>query len=169
VIPVVLLSAAACAAVAPAAGIAKTSAHASAKKKGPKKGAGLVGTTSQSAGAVNYPADLRVSANGKSISRFDLHWVTQCQTSAGATSTFDGLSITLNKPISSKGSFGDSGSFTRNLGAGNSALYVVAVTGQFHSPTAVSGTFRLTITVTDATHTTIQTCASGAVSWSASD
>ena len=90
--------------LAPAAAVAaKTTAHsAAARFVHPRKGAGYVGVSSQKSGNLALPVDLRASANGLVMNRFDIQWAATCQSTTGRGS-YGGLSITLNKKITAPG------------------------------------------------------------------
>lgn len=156
---------------APAAAVAKThTSHQSRKSSRhlPRHGGGYVGTSSEKAGTLGLPVDLRVSADGKTMSRFDIQWSSQCSGATGR-GTYGGLSITVNKKIAPNGFFGDTGSFTRDFGDGTHGLFKVNLSGHFASPQTAAGTFRVSVAVTDASGKQTNTCDSGNIAWIAGD
>jgi len=135
----------------------------------PRKGAGYQGLSSQKAGPLALPSGLRVSKDGKKVSRFDIQWSAKCQDPAGR-GVFGGLSVTLNKAISKSGSFTDNGSFTRDLGGNQKGTFTIKVVGKFSSKTKATGTFNVAISIIDATTgAAVDSCNSGNVTWSVSD
>jgi hypothetical protein len=155
--------------IAPVAAASPSKAHrAAVKTVYPKKGAAFVGVSTQKSGALALPVDVRASANGKVMSRFDIQWAAACQSAAGRGS-YGGLSITLNKPINPPGAFIDNGSFTRAFSNGDKGLFTIKLFGRFTSPVRVAGTFRVTVTITDSTGAMTDSCDSGIVNWSATN
>jgi hypothetical protein len=155
--------------IAPVATAASQSkAHAAARTIYPKRGAAFVGTSSQKSGMLALPVDVRASPNAKVMSRFDIQWAAACQSAAGRGS-YGGLSITLNKAINPPGVFVDNGSFTRMFSNGDKGLFTIKLFGRFTSPIRVAGTFRVTVTITDSTGATTDTCDSGIVNWQATN
>ncbi|MGI8558521.1 MAG: hypothetical protein ACR2ND_09465 [Solirubrobacteraceae bacterium] len=148
--------------VAPAAAAAKS--HNARTSRHPRPGAGYVGTSSEKAGKLGLPVALRVSPNGKVMTRFDIQWSSACQSATGRGS-YGGLSITVNKNIASNGTFGDSGSFSRDFGGGSTGVFKVALAGHFNSPRAAAGTFRVSVVVTDASGKQTDACDSGSINW----
>ncbi len=143
-------------------------AHSTARAVFPRKGAGFVGVSSQKSGKLSLPVDLRASADGRTMSRFDIQWAAQC-TSAAGRGSYGGLSITLNKKITAPGVFGDNGGFTRMFSNGDKGLFTIKLFGRFTSPGRAAGTFRVTVAITDTTGATKDNCDSGVVNWQASD
>jgi hypothetical protein len=157
--------------LAPGAAVvaAKTTAHSAATRfVHPRKGAGYVGVSSQKSGTLALPVDLRASANGLVMSRFDIQWAATCMSATGRGS-YGGLSITLNKKINTPGVFTDNGSFTRTFSDGSKGLFTIKLFGQFTSPTRAAGTFRVTVGITDTTGAMTDTCDSQVVKWSVTD
>ncbi|PZS07847.1 MAG: hypothetical protein DLM64_13985 [Solirubrobacterales bacterium] len=140
---------------------AKPRAHAASSHHA-RNNEGYVGTTSQKSGKLALPADLRSSRNGKAVSRFDLEWIATCQDKSSLT----GLSISLNKAISSSGHFSSSNSFKENTASGGSATFGVSLAGYFNRPNLATGTFDIKITYADKSGKTTNSCDSGKVTWS---
>ncbi len=140
---------------------AKPRAHAASSHHA-RNNEGYVGTTSQKSGSLALPADLRSSRNGKSVSRFDLEWIATCQDKSSLT----GLSISLNKAISSSGHFSSSNSFSQATHSGGKATFAVSLAGYFNSTTRATGTFDIKINYVDSNQKPAGSCDSGKVSWS---
>lgn len=134
----------------------------------PRRGAGFQGTSSQKAGALSLPVDLRVATNGRSVTRFDIQWSSRC-TAPGGRGSLGGLSVTLNKAVSRLGSFGDDASFTREFGGGTKGVFTVRLRGRFTRRTSATGTFRVSVSIRNAGNAQIDTCDSGNITWRARD
>lgn len=151
---------------------AATAAHAPAKRKSrttyPKRGAAFVGSTSQKSGALALPVDLRASATGHAMSRFDIQWSAACQSATG-TGSYGGLSISLNKKIAAPGVFTDANKFTRTFSGGLHGVFTVRLYGRFTSPTRAAGTFRVAVAISDANGAITDTCDSGTTRWVATN
>ncbi len=154
--------------VAPVAAAASHRAHSTAKAIYPKRGAAFVGVSSQKSGTLALPVDMRASVNGKVMSRFDIQWASSCMSAAGRGS-YGGLSITLNKAITPPGVFSDNGGFTRMFSNGDKGLFTIKLTGRFTSPVRATGTFRVTVAITDTSGAQTDTCDSGTVFWTATN
>jgi hypothetical protein len=149
-------------------GVAPVTAVAAAKKPvGPKKGAAFVGISSQLSGKLGLPLDIRASKDGKTMSRFDIEWTSSCQGSGGQGS-YGGLSVTLNKAITA-GVFTDSSSFQKMFSNNDKGAFTTKLYGKFTNPLRAAGTFRVTVTITDPTGATVDTCDSGNVTWTATN
>ncbi|MGI8803917.1 MAG: hypothetical protein ACR2KV_17430 [Solirubrobacteraceae bacterium] len=154
--------------IVPAA-IAASQVHkAAAKPVFPRRGAAFVGVSSQKSGKLALPVDLRASANGRLMSRFDIQWAASCQSTAGRGS-YGGLSITLNKAITAPGVFSDTGSFSRMFSNGDKGQFTIKLFGRFSSPTRAAGTFRVQVAITDSAGASTDNCDSGVVNWVVTD
>jgi hypothetical protein len=134
----------------------------------PKRGAAFVGVSSQKGDGLAFPVDIRVSANGQAMSRFDIQWGAVCR-GPGGQATTGGLSITRNKKIVAPGSFGDSTSFTKTYANGDKGVFKIRLFGRFTTPVRAAGTFRVTQDVTNTAGATTETCDTGVVTWSATN
>jgi len=139
----------------------------SSKSGGPKKGAAFVGVSTQITGKLGLPLDIRASADGRTMSRFDIEWTSTCQGSGGQGS-YGGLSVTLNKAIT-KGAFTDTSTFSKDFSNKDKGAFVTKLYGKFTSPLRAAGTFRVTVVITDPTGATVDTCDSGVVTWTATN
>lgn len=140
----------------------------SALAAAPRKDAGYQGASTQKSGALTLPVDMRVSKDGKSVARFDIQWTGKCAAPTGRQS-LGGLSVTLNKPINSQGSFMDTSKFPKDLGNGQKGDFTVALKGKFTKKTLARGTFRVTVSIKDATNQQVDTCDSGSIQWQVRD
>lgn len=140
----------------------------------PRKDAGYQGASSQKAGDLTLPVDLRITADGKSVSRFDIQWTSKCASPTGR-GAIGGLSVTRKMAkggpvvISKEGSFGDSTSFTRALGNNQTGLFAVVLKGKFTKKTLAKGTFKVTVSIKDATGQQVDTCDTGTINWQVRD
>jgi hypothetical protein len=134
----------------------------------PRKDAGYQGSSSEKAGPLTYPVALRVSKSGASVTRFDVQWSAKC-TPAGGRRSLTGLAVIKNRPISPKGAFSSAASYSRDFADGQKALYTVKMAGSFTKRILARGTLRITVSITDAAGTQVDSCDSGAVTWQARD
>lgn len=140
----------------------------SALAAAPRKDAGYQGFSTQKSGNLTLPVDLRVAKDGKSVSRFDIQWTSKCASPTGR-GALGGLSVTLKKAVSKQGSFGDTSTFTRDFGGGQTGAFTVVLKGKFTKKTLAKGTFKVSVSIHDATNAQIDTCDSGLISWQARD
>jgi hypothetical protein len=150
------------------AAAAPTRAHTAAHVTYPKRGAAFVGVSSQKSGNLALPVDIRASANGLTMSRFDIQWSAACQSPSGLGS-YGGLSITLNKKIVPPGVFTDSGSFNRTFSNGDVGVFTIKLYGRFTSPVRAAGNFRVTVAVNDSSGANVDNCDSGTITWVATN
>jgi hypothetical protein len=148
-------------------GVAPVGVAAAAKSSGPKKGAAFAGVSSQKSGNLGLPLDIRASPTGTVMSRFDIEWNSTCQGSGGQGS-YGGLSVTLNKKITS-GVFTDTSTFSKTFSNGDKGAFVTKLYGKFTNPLRAAGTFRVTVAITDPTGATVDACDSGVVTWIATN
>ncbi len=134
----------------------------------PRKDAGYQGASTQKSGNLTLPASLRVSKDGKKVSRFNLQWTAKCASPTGRGG-LDGLFVTQNKAINSQGSFSYLQTVNQNLGAGQSATFTIELKGRFNTKTVARGTFKVNGSIKDAAGQQVDTCTSGSVSWSVRD
>lgn len=134
----------------------------------PRHGGAFVGASSQKSGTVALPVDLRASASGRVMTRFDIQWSATCQGVAG-TGSYGGLSVTPGKKILAPGVFADANTFTRTFTDGSVGTFTIKVFGRFTTATRAAGTFNVHVAVVDPQGALSNTCDSGNVSWSATD
>lgn len=134
----------------------------------PRRGAGFVGVSSQKAGQFALPVDLRASANGNQVARFDIYWFTKCTNPTGPTLP-PGESITLNRPIASNGSFSAVNNVNLTFPGGVTATSLIKLYGRFTSPTRAAGTFSVSLTLKDANGNPANQCDTGPVTWTVTD
>jgi len=147
--------------------IGSAGAASKSKHSYPKKGGAFAGVSSQKSGNVPLPLDIRASPNGTFMARFDIEWSATC-TSPTGRGTYGGLSITLNKPITSS-VFTDTGSFTRSFSNGDKGTFNIKLYGKFTSSVRAAGTFQVNATVADSSGAVTDTCTSGLVNWVATN
>lgn len=135
----------------------------------PRHGAAFVGASSQKSGTVALPVDLRASASGRVMTRFDIQWAASCHAPSGGAGSYGGLSVTPGKKILAPGVFTDANTFTRTFSDSSVGTFTIKVYGRFTSPKRVAGTFTVHVGVVDASGATVNTCDSGNVTWSATD
>jgi len=132
----------------------------------PRKDAGYQGSTSL--GRLTNPVALRVSKSGASVTRLDIQWRSTC-TPAGGRGSLGGLAVIKSRPISPKGRFASTASYSRDFGGGLTARYTVAMTGTFSKRVLARGTLRVTVAIASADGQQVDSCNSGAVTWQARD
>ncbi|MDQ1727353.1 MAG: hypothetical protein QOK14_1398 [Frankiaceae bacterium] len=134
----------------------------------PRKDAGYQGASNQKSGNLTLPASLRVSKDGKKVSRFNLQWTAKCASPTGRGG-LDGLFVTQNKVINSQGSFTYLNTVNQQLGGGQTATFVLELKGKFTSKTVAKGTFKVNGSIKDAAGAQVDTCTSGNISWQVRD
>jgi hypothetical protein len=136
-----------------------------AKYAGP--GAGFAGVSSQKSGNLGLPVDVRASATGRVMKRLDIQWVATCH-GTSTSQTYSGLSVTLNRKLTSHGVFTNIATFSK-LSDGDKGVFTTKLYGRFTSPNRVAGTLRVTVATTGGSGATTATCDSGTVTWSATN
>jgi len=134
----------------------------------PRKDAGFQGASSQKSGNLTLPVDLRVSKDGKRVTRFDIQWTSKCAAPTGRLA-LGGLSVTLNKAVNKLGKFGDKATFSRDFGGGQKGNFTVELKGAFTKKTLAKGTFKVDVSIRDAANQQVDTCASGLINWQVRD
>jgi len=134
----------------------------------PRKDAGYQGATTQKAGNLALPASLRVSKDGKKVSRFNLQWTAKCASPSGRGG-LDGLFVTQNKVVNNLGAFSYLATVNQDLGGGQKATFTLELKGRFSSKTIARGTFRVSGSIKDAAGAQVDTCTSGTVNWQVRD
>jgi len=134
----------------------------------PRKDAGYQGASSQKSGNLTLPASLRVSKDGKKVSRFNLQWTAKCAAPAGRRG-LDGLFVTQNKTVNKEGSFSYLATVNQDLGGGQKATFTIELKGKFTKRTLAKGTFKVNGSIKDAAGAQVDTCTSGNITWSVRD
>jgi len=134
----------------------------------PRKDSGYQGATTQKSGNLTLPASLRVSKDGKKVTRFNLQWTAKCAAPTGRGG-LDGLFVTQNKAINKEGSFRYLNTVNQDLGGGQKATFTLELKGKFTSKTLAKGTFKVNGSIKDAAGAQVDTCTSGSVGWQVRD
>jgi len=134
----------------------------------PRKDAGYQGASTQKSGNLTLPASLRVSKDGKKVTRFNLQWTAKCASPTGRKG-LDGLFVTQNKAISKAGSFSYLATVNQDLGGGQMASFTIELKGKFSSKTVAKGSFKVNGAIKDAAGQQVDTCTSGNVAWQVRD
>ncbi len=166
------LCVAALVAVAGTFGVALTPAIAakargSARSKYATPGAAYVGVTSQLEGKFALPVDVRASSTGRTIKRVDIQWTSACSGSGVTSATYSGLSVTLNRKITTHDVFTNTSTFTKPSAGDATAVFTIKLYGRVTSPHRVAGTLRVTVAVSGSSGQTAGACDSGIVTWTA--
>ena len=134
----------------------------------PRKDAGYQGVSGQKAGPLALPVALRVAKNGRSVTRFDIQWTAKCASPTGRGS-LGGLSVTKGRVLSKLGSFSSTTTSTRDLGNATKALFTITLKGRFRTRTRATGTFKVSVSIRDATNQQVDTCDTKTIKWSVRD